>query len=93
MKRTVDLSHVAHTKVRWLEEKGFELVGCALTGPDNTHAWVNKYGLVLWPQTQDQANEELQRRATDLTLIDELKGEIAVLKEEIRYLDQLMKAK
>ena len=55
---------------------------------------VDCYGLVLWPRTEDEVNAENQlRRATDLKLIDEMHEEIVLLKEEVRYLDQLMKAK
>lgn len=95
MKHTVEMGHAGKSKLAYLEAKGFVISGYALTNPDTkAHAWVDCHGLVLWPRTEDEVNAENQlRRATDLKLIDEMHEEITLLKEEVRYLDQLMKAK
>lgn len=72
----------AQHKLHKLLVDGYKVVGYALTNREkNQHVWINKYGLVLWPLT-----EEVHQKNYDMAVqikhhIGELTNLAEILKE------------
>lgn len=77
-------SPAQHKLHRFLVD-GYSIVGHALTNHKTSrHAWIDRHGLVLWPNTEDdyRTNHNLATKIKDH--VDDLANLAAILKEHNR---------